>query len=493
MKNVWSVLLALVVALGVSGCVDRMEFSTDPRHRLAFSADTIAFDTLFTDVSSATQVFLIRNQNRENLSIAHAKVAGGEDSPYRVNIDGLAGTTFADLVIRGGDSMYVFVEVTIDPREQDEPFEVRDSLQFTLESGVTQQVIFTASGQDATVLRGEVVDIDTWLTAERSYLIYDSLRVEEGNTLYLAPGTRLFFADRVEMKVYGRVEAVGTADSLVVFRGARTDRMFDYLPYDRLSAQWGGITLHESSLDNVFEYCDIHSGTYGLRAKSTGMEENKVVMRNSQIHNVDEDALQLTLCKASFSNSLFTNAGGHCVNILGGQMDFLHCTIANFFPWKSTRGEAVSIANYVEEENKVYPLLGVNFANSIVTGSKDKELASMVVAKTDTADWTEAAQYLFAHSVINSWQDARDPDTLHFAHIVWEHKDSTAYGRGNFRTIDHDNFIYDFHLDSLSVARGAGGDEYLDLLPHDKDGGLRQGGSVDAGCFQYVEHVAEKE
>lgn len=132
----------------------------------------------------------------------------------------------------------------------------------------------------------------------------------------------------------------------------------------------------------------------------------------------------------------------------------------------------------------MYPLLGVNFANSIVTGSKDKELASMVVAKTDTADWTEAAQYLFAHSVINSWQDARDPDTLHFAHIVWEHKDSTAYGRGNFRTIDHDNFIYDFHLDSLSVARGAASEQYLDLLPFDKDDQPRLSGAVDAGCYQ---------
>ena len=493
MKNLWSVLLALVVAMGVSGCVDRMEFSTDPSHRLSFSADTIAFDTLFTDVSSATQAFLIRNRNKENLSIAHAVVAGGEDSPYRVNIDGLAGAAFSDLVIRGGDSMYVFVEVTIDPRGQDEPFEVLDSLQFTLESGVTQQVIFIASGQDATVLRGEVVDVDTRFTAQRPYLIYDSLRVEEGSTLYLEPGTRLFFADKVEMKVYGRVEAVGTADSLVVFRGARTDRMFDYLPYDRLSAQWGGITLYESSSENVFEYCDIHSGTYGLRAKSAGMEENKMVMLNSQIHNVDEDALQLTLCRASFSNSLFTNAGGHCVNILGGQMDFLHCTMANFFPWKSERGEAVSIANYVEEENRLYPLLGVNFANSIVTGSKDKELTSVVVAKTDTVDWSESARYFFAHSVINSWQDAREPDTLHFAHIVWEHKDSTAYGRGNFRTIDHGNFIYDFHLDSLSVARGIGSDEYLELLPCDKDGGLRQTGAIDAGCYQYVEHVEEKE
>ena len=127
-------------------------------------------------------------------------------------------------------------------------------------------------------------------------------------------------ADKVEIQVYGRIEAIGTVDSMILFRGARTDRMFDYLPYDRLSAQWGGITLHESSYDNLFVHCDIHSGIYGLRAKGTDVQESKITMRNSQIHNVDEDALQLTQCRASFTNSLFTNAGGHCVNILGGQV-----------------------------------------------------------------------------------------------------------------------------------------------------------------------------
>ena len=491
--KIWSIVLALGIAMAVSGCRDEQRFSTDPNHRLAFSTDTVAFDTLFTEVSSATQAFLIYNRNRADLRIAHAALSGGEHSPYRVNMDGMAGTTFSDLAIRGGDSMYVFVEVTVDPRGEDAPFEVKDSMLFTLESGATQQVLFTAGGQDATVLRGVTFDSDTRLTALRPYLIYDSLCVADGSTLYMAPGTRLYFADGVEVQVYGRIEAVGKADSLVLFRGARTDRMFSYLPYDRLSAQWGGITLHETSSDNVFDHCDIHSGTYGLRAKGNSLEKHKVVMHNSQIHNVDEDALQLTQCRATFVNSLFTNAGGHCVNILGGEMDFIHCTIANFFPWKSERGVAVSLSNYAEEENAIYPLLGVNFINSIITGSKNDELMGNIVVETDTADYTDYAQYSFSHSVINSWKEAYEPDTLHFSHIVWEHKDSTAYGRTNFRTVDHTNFIYDFHLDSLSVARGIATDEYLDLLPCDKDGLPRTSGGIDAGCYQYVEHDTTEE
>ena len=486
MKKVLGILFACVVAMGISSCVEEVEFSTNLQHRLAFSSDTIAFDTLFTDVSSATQAFLVYNRNEYALRIAHATLAGGENSPFRVNVDGLSGSAFGGLAIRGGDSMYVFVEVTIDPRGQDEPFEVADSLCFILESGVMQKVLFTASGQDATVLRGVVIDADTRLTAQRPYLIYDSLRVEEGSVLYLEPGARLFFADKVEMQVYGRIEAVGTVDSPIVFRGARTDRMFSYLPYDRLSAQWGGITLHESSRDNVFDYCDIHSGTYGLRAKGTDLEERKLTMRNSQIHNVDKDALQLTLCSAEFTNSLFTNAGGHCVNILGGRMDFLHCTMANFFPWKSERGVAVNISNYMEEENVLYPLLGVYFINSIITGSKDDELKGLVMTKTEKEDWSEYAQYGFSHSLINSWKESLNPDTAHFANIVWEHKDNATYMGSNFRTMDYTNFFYDFHLDSLSVARGIASDDYLDIVPCDKDGAERACKAVDAGCYQYV-------
>lgn len=482
---------AIVFVLGMAACRDERGYSTDPSLRLTFSADTISFDTLFTEVSSATYSFLIYNRNSHDLLITDACLAGGGSSPYRINLDGMAGTSFSNITVRGGDSLFVFVEVTVDPRGYDSPFQVRDSLQFALESGITQQVQLSAYGQDATVMRGLVVSRDTRLTARRPYLVYDSLRVDEGCTLFLEPGTRLYFNDKVEMQVYGRVEAIGTVDLPVVFRGARTDFMFSYLPYDRLSAQWGGITLHESSLDNVFVHCDIHSGTYGLRVRGNDMSRYKLVMQNSQIHNVDEDALQLTLCAASFSNSLFTNAGGHCVNLLGGRMTFLHCTMANFYPWKAERGVAVNISNYNQEEEAIYPLLGVHFINSLITGSKDDELMGTVLEKTDSADYSEYAQFAFVHSVINSKGEAREPDSLHFAHIVWEHKDSTAYAQSNFRTIDHGNRFYDFHLDSLSVARNAASPEYLDILPYDKDEQPRQD-AIDAGCYQYREHEEEE-
>ena len=486
MSVAWAI-IALVATM--IACNDDRGYSTDPTHRLAFSADTVSFDTLFTEVSSATYSFLIYNRNSHDLLIKDARLAGGESSPYRVNLDGMAGTAFREVAVRGGDSLYVFVEVTVDPRGQDEPFEVRDSLQFVLESGVMQQVQLRACGQDAIVLRGVCIDRDTCFTGQRPYLIYDSLRVNEAKTLRLEAGARLYFNEGAGLQVYGSLEAVGTQGAPVVFRGARTDRMFAYLPYDRLTAQWGGITLHPGSFDNVFVNCDIHSGKYGIIADNGRVlnYHSKLSMHNTQIHNVEGDALRLTICSAVITNSLFTNAGGHCVNILGGQLTFRHCTMANFYPWSSERGVAVNISNFDEEEQLVYPLIGVNFTNCIVTGSKDDELAGLVLEKTDTVDYSEYARFFFDHSLINSKGEAREPDSLHFAHIVWEHRDSTAYGRSNFRTIDHSNFIYDFHLDSLSCARNIG--KYLGGYPrtdYDRDGQPRKEGQTDAGCYQYV-------
>lgn len=484
-KVILTVLGLIMVCL--TGCHEERSFSSDPNHHLTLSTDTVTFDTLFTRVSSATYSFLIYNKHDADLRIVDAHLSGGDSSPYRVNIDGLSGSTFSDLIVRSSDSLFVFVEVTVEPRGQDAPFEVCDSLQFVLESGTTQQVLLRAYGQDATVLRGLVVDSDIHLTSRRPYLIYDSLRIAEGATLYLDAGTRLYFRDKVEMQVYGRIEAIGTKENPIIFRGARTDHMFSYLPYDRLSAQWGGITLHETSTDNIFVHCDIHSGTYGLRAKSIDLSHLKLTMQNSHIHNVDDDALQLTLCAASFTNSIFSNAGGHCVNILGGQMTFLHCTIANFYPWSSERGVAVNISNYAKDEDAIYPLYGVNFINSIITGAKDDELMGSVLEKTDSADYSQYAQFAFTHSLINSKGEARDPDTLHFSNIIWEHKDSTAYTSTNFRTIDHSNFIYDFHLDSLSCARGIASSEYIGILPYDKDELQRHDATpIDAGCYQYA-------
>jgi hypothetical protein len=64
--------------------------------------------------------------------------------------------------------------------------------------------------------------------------------------------------------------------------------------------------------------------------------------------------------------------------------------------------------------------------------------------------------------------------------------DVAPFAKEHFRKIDNEVFDYDFHLTDVSVARGMASDTFIDLLPYDIDGVVREQGSVDAGCYQYV-------
>lgn len=99
-----SILMAIVLLCGV-GCSDERSYTTHPDCRLEFSSDTLTFDTLFTELSSATYSFLLYNRHEAALRITDARLSGGDASPYRVNLDGLAGTEFSDITVRGGDSL----------------------------------------------------------------------------------------------------------------------------------------------------------------------------------------------------------------------------------------------------------------------------------------------------------------------------------------------------------------------------------------------------
>ena len=468
-----------------------MRYSSDPRMRLLFSADTIAFDTLFTDVGSATGVFQVFNPNDVHLQLAEIRLAGGWDSPFRVNVDGQYGVRFSDVEVRAGDSLFVFVEVTAPASDADTPFEVCDSLMFTLTSGAVGRVVLTASGWNAVVLRGMVLTGDTTLTARRPYLVYDSLVVRPDVTLTLRAGAGLYFHDKAYLRVDGTLQALGTRDSVITFRGDRLDNMFSYLPYDRIPGQWGGIIFGPASRRNILIACDIHSADYGLRFENPdtlfsaqGTEDSgesfDFLLENTVVHNVEGDGLQATLRTGTAINCLFSNAGGHCVNLLGGQYDFIHCTLASFYGWKGGKGAALRIRN-INDELILYPMLGARFANCIITGSGDDEIDGTIADRSDSLDLSDFAQYAFSHSLINS----TDQDNPHFTDIAWESPDSTVWGRQNFRSIVNQTSLYDFHLDSLSHARGIGDPAWLPVASIDFDGFARDSLHMDAGCFQY--------
>src|SRR6187431_853755 len=119
-------LFSVLMYLSFSSCT-KEEFE-EGRPELEFSEDTIIFDTVFTSVGSSTELFLIYNRGNKDVKLSSIRLATGENSNYRLNVDGVAGKSFTDVEIGSDDSIFVFVEVTVDPNNLTTPLIVSDSI-----------------------------------------------------------------------------------------------------------------------------------------------------------------------------------------------------------------------------------------------------------------------------------------------------------------------------------------------------------------------------
>ena len=142
----------ILFALACVGCRE-YQVADDPSLKLSFSCDTLSFDTVFTQQGSATLQMKVYNRNANALMIDHVGLRDGK--AFVVNVDGEQQLTrLKNLQINGGDSLFVFVRVDIDPTASNSPVLVSDMLSFHLTSGVTQSVTLEAYGQDVKRLSG---------------------------------------------------------------------------------------------------------------------------------------------------------------------------------------------------------------------------------------------------------------------------------------------------------------------------------------------------
>lgn len=466
---------------GFTACDDTMSFTADRSALLSFSADTVQFDTVISTVGSSTRQLMVYNRNADGLRIVSVRLQKGSTTPFRVNVDGTylepeSGARAYDFEVRTGDSIRVFAEVTMPSNGQDAPVQLSDTLIFMLESGVEQGVIFSAVGQDAYMWHGKVITADTLLEAGRPIVVYDSLSVAEGVTLTMAPGVALYFHDGADLWVHGRVVAEGTLQQPVVFRGDRTDRMFDYLPYDNTPSRWGGIRLREKSQDNRFVYVDIHSASYGIACDSSATDVTKLTLENSVIHNVGGEGLGLYHCRSYVRNTQISNTLGHCVAVVGGWTEFVHCTVAQFYPWDAGRGNALYMANKWLALD--YPLEHAHFRNCLITGYADDVVNGNIEDEQNNVD------YCFDHCVMRT---VESDDAARFVNVFYEKPDEEGTGESQFRLFDTDNFLYDFRLESVSAARDRGAHEWAVGCPTDRYGVSRMDDNApDAGCYEYV-------
>ena len=474
-KQVLAFCVILMSALFVA-CNEDAGFSSSPSLLLEFSTDTVSFDTLFTDRVSPSAMFVVRNRNKNSLRINDVRLASGGASGFSVLVDGQYGSVMRDLEIRAKDSLFVVASVKLDKNGQNTPYQVKDSLLFTLESGVVQQVMLVAHGRDVIFMYGDSILSDTTFAAGH-YVVYDSLTVAENAKLNIEKGVTFYFHDNAFLKVKGTLNIKGDYGSPVVFRNDRTDNLFDYLPYDRVPGKWGGVFIDSTSNGNVIEHCDIHGAKFGIMVERGDTMLQRLTITSSSLQNFAGNALELHASRVSVANSLIANAQGNCVKVVGGDVSFVHCTIANFYVWKQ-RDVALALHNSLEGEPM--PLYGASFKNCIITGTKEDELMGYFTEYGDTIPNT--INYYFENSLINT-VDTQDSC---FVNVIYDSSEENPFAKEHFVKIDNEVFDYDFHLTEESTARGIALDTITNSYPYDLDGIVREQTGVDAGCYQYV-------
>ncbi|MBS1654680.1 MAG: hypothetical protein JSU05_07545, partial [Bacteroidetes bacterium] len=225
-------LILILLALGTSCKKD--SFITSPDAQVRITVDTLHYDTVFTSTGSVTQSFKIVNENDQKLKLSSVKLMGGNSSSYKINIDGIASPEADNIELAANDSIYVFVQVTINPNTANLPFVIRDSIQVSY-NGTDKQVQLEAWGQNAHFFRNKIITADETWNNDLPYVILGSLTVNPGKTLTIDKGCRIYVHADAPIVINGTLNINGEKDTVdrVYFRGDRLDD-----PYKDYPAAW---------------------------------------------------------------------------------------------------------------------------------------------------------------------------------------------------------------------------------------------------------------
>ena len=193
-------------------------------------------------------------QTKKPWKFDRIELAKGDGSDYSLIINGRELNSLTDEVLFGKDSLQVLVSLFIDPQDQNLPYLVKDSVVFDW-NGNSGHVKLVAYGQDAVFINKETLCDITW-TAERPYVLMDTVAVGAGCTLTIEPGAQIFLDNSAGLFVLGTLKANGSADEHITIKNTRFDSRYQQAP-----GQWDAIYFLEGSHSNELTYTDISNGT----------------------------------------------------------------------------------------------------------------------------------------------------------------------------------------------------------------------------------------
>ena len=360
------------------------------KSNLTFSADTLTFDTVFTSLGSTTKYFKVFNKDKKAIRISNIHLMHLVGTQFRISVDGMQGDNFNEVEIPAKDSIYVFVEVTVNPTSALTPFLLIDDVQFTLNENVSN-VHLQAFGQNAHFHYGEeITQSKTWSNDLPHVVIsretVPGVYVKCGGSLTIQPGCKIFFAGNSALFVEGTLNANATSwNDSIVFRGVRLEQFYDDKP-----GQWFGIVFLRNGCvpQGSFDHCIITESSYGIYA-GAGLSTDissyldpstrpKVTIKNSIVKNSLYNAVYGFNADIKAENSIFYAAGEYLVKFgLGGEYNFNQCTMYNAGSrFVDHQKESLFLSNLVSDGTNTYlEPLKTTFTNCVVYGSLQNEVS----------------------------------------------------------------------------------------------------------------------
>ena len=486
MKQLLAVLIGVIILFG---CTKEDEILYEGK--LDFSTDTITFDTVFASIGSITKTLTIYNNNNSDI-FSNISIKGISAANFRMNIDGVAGNNQNNVLIPKNDSVFLFIEVTIDPSSNITPYILSDSLIFEIGNNI-QSVKLVAWGQDAYFYTpntyGEVINgTDTtkiyyhqinsnqvW-SNDKPHVIYGYVIIEPNAQLTINEGADIYFHQNSGMIVGnpfssisgGTLKVNGTLNNEVTFQGDRLDSWYENIP-----GQWDRIRFIPGSYDNEINYAIIKNGTTGIHADTVANSNPTVTINNTIIKNMSSIGILGQGAKIVASNTVISECGQYTVACyIGGDYTFNHCTFANYWNYSIRNTPSILLNNYYIDANDNVQIRDLNnayFGNCIIYGSLTTEFS---FDKNENGIFN----YYFDHSLLkidpnintnnaNFTSIIKNEDPIFQDHLnnnLSLDENSPAIESGNFQITQNNNLFLDITGENRNDPPEMGAYQYID-------------------------------
>ncbi|WP_034057920.1 hypothetical protein [Lacinutrix jangbogonensis] len=459
MKRIFYFLACFSFLLFWSSCRQDFDFAPSTGS-LEFSKDTVYLDTVFTNIGSSTYNLKVYNRSNNDISIPSIGLERGQTSNYRLNVDGNAGQTFNNVEIQAKDSLFIFIETTIDIEDQtlsDTEFLYTDKINFDAGSnlqsvdlvtlvkdavfiypdrdnttGIIETLTLTVDGQQIeTEIQGrELLTSELTFTSQRPYVIFGYATVPSGETLIIDAGARVHFhansgllvSENASLQVNGSLSAdQDLMENEVVFESDRLEPAFADVP-----GQWGTIWLFENSVNNIINHATIKNGTVGILSDGNpNAAQDKLTITNSQLYNFGNYGILARNSSIKAENLVVNNAGQSSVALTqGGKYNFTHCTIANYWNNSFRQFPALLVNNFfVDADNvtNVFTSTEAYFNNSIIYGNDNPEFLM-----DEVLDAAVTFDFKFTNCLVKFSESSSSPsgdnydftDTTHYENLM---------------------------------------------------------------------------